>query len=362
MKRLDLDGRDGLAGKLERLIHAVDFYVASIDGVIIDQHRMPTPAHAPTLPLVVRIRNFIGDVVLLIPALERLQAAGYDLHLVGKPWAKSLLDAYGWPVTRYPKGFSQRRATLKQVAEPLVALDAGFASRMNAITFATSFSSALDMRAAGLKPFGYAVEGRSILLTQSAPIVYGEHALVSYWRLTSHFLNDQTPPPDAVRLRISAAADLAAKNALDAAGVKPGYIVLVPFAGGTFEKLDKKWPHFAALAAALAATGRDIVMAPGPDEMDAARAVCPTAKLLPKLELGPYAAVMRDAALTISNDTGPGHMAASVGGNLLSVLGPTKIEQWGPRGPNVTVVQRYPEWPSVATVSERALSLLAVAG
>ena len=310
-------------------------------------------------PLIARIRNFIGDVVLLIPALERLQSAGYELHLVGKPWATSLLEAYGWPVTRYPKGFSQRRATLKHVAEPLRALDSGFASRINAITFATSFSSALDMRAAGLKAFGYAVEGRSMLLTKSAPIVYGEHALESYWRLTSHFLNDQTPPPDAVNLRISTAADLVAQTALNAAAVQPGYIVLVPFAGGTFEKLDKKWPHFAALASALVSTGRDIVMAPGPDEMDAARAICPTARLLPKLELGPYAAVLRDAALTISNDTGPGHMAASVGGTLLSVLGPTKIEQWGPRGPRVTVVQRYPEWPSVGMVAERASSLLA---
>ena len=102
-------------------------------------------------------------------------------------------------------------------------------------------------------------------------------------------------------------------------------------------------------------------MAPGPDEMDAARAICSRSKLLPKLELGPYAAVLRDAALTISNDTGPGHMAASVGGTLLSVLGPTKIEQWGPRGPQVTVVQRYPEWPSVGIVAERAASLLAAA-
>lgn len=312
----------------------------------------------PPRPLVVRIRNFIGDVVLLIPALERLQRAGFDLHLVGKPWAASLLEAYGWPVTRYPKGFSARRATLKRVAEPLPALDPGFAARINAITFATSFSSALEMRAAGLKPFGYAVEGRSLLLKKTAPIVYGEHALDSYWRLTRHLLSDQTPPPEAVTLRTSAAAELAAKNALLAAGVKPGYVVLVPFAGGTFEKLDKKWPHFKALANALTATGRELVMAPGPDEMDAARAVCPSAKLLPQLALGPYAAVMRDAALTISNDTGPGHMAASAGGNLLSVLGPTKIEQWGPRGPRVTVVQRYPEWPSVATVSARALSLL----
>ena len=99
-------------------------------------------------------------------------------------------------------------------------------------------------------------------------------------------------------------------------------------------------------------------MAPGPDEVNAARAVCPQARLLEKLDLGPYSAVLRDAALTIANDTGPGHMAASVGGKLLSVLGPTKIEQWGPRGPEVTIVQRYPEWPSVDEVEARALALL----
>jgi heptosyltransferase II len=290
-----------------------------------------------------------------------LQRAGYDLHLVGKPWAASLLEAYGWPVSRYPKTFSERRAALQQVAAPLAALDPAFNSRINAITFATSFSSALDMRIAGLKPYGFAVEGRSILLTKSAPIVYGEHAIDSYWRLTSHFLNDTAPPPSVAALRVSEAADQAARAALAAAAVRPGYVVLVPFAGGTFEKLDKKWPHFAALAAQLASTGRDLVMAPGPDEMDAARAVCPTAKLLPGLDLGPYAAVLRDAALTIANDTGPGHMAASVGGRLLSVLGPTKIEQWGPRGApeKVSVIQRYPEWPLADSVMERALTLLA---
>ena len=135
--------------------------------------------------------------------------------------------------------------------------------------------------------------------------------------------------------------------------------MLVPFAGGTFEKLDKKWPLFAQLAQRLTATGRDLVMAPGPDEMDMARTSCPQAKLLPQLDLGPYCAVLRDAALTIANDTGPGHMAASVGGRLLSVLGPTKIEQWGPRGPHVTIVQRYPEWPSVDAVMDAASPLLA---
>lgn len=309
-------------------------------------------------PLIVRIRNFIGDVVLGVPALERLQRAGYELHLVGKPWAKSLLEAYGWSVSRYPKSFAERRALLAQIAAPLRARDPSFDKRVNAVTFATSFSSAMDMRFAGLKPFGYAVEGRSVLLKKSAPIVYGEHALDSYWRLTSALIDDGASLPTAAQLSVSEQANHAANAALQSAGVRSGYIVLVPFAGGTFEKLDKKWPLFAQLAQRLAAAGRDIVMAPGPDEMNAARAACPQAKLLPKLDLGPYCAVLRDAALTIANDTGPGHMAASVGGRLLSVLGPTKIEQWGPRGPHVTIVQHYPEWPSVDAVAEAASRLL----
>ncbi len=313
-------------------------------------------------PLIVRIRNFIGDVVLGIPALERLQQAGYELHLVGKPWAKSLLEAYCWPVTGYPRSFSERRAVLREVSKPLRANDNSFDHRVNAVTFATSFSSALDMRFAGLKPFGYAVEGRSFLLRKSAPIVYGEHALDSYWRLTSALLHADTPNPKAVQLKISDNANEAARAALQSAGVRRHYIVLVPFAGGTFETLDKKWPHFAQLAerlaAQLATSGRDLVMAPGPDEMEIARAIAPQAKLLPKLDLGPYCAVLRDAAVTIANDTGPGHMAASVGGRLLSVLGPTKIEQWGPRGRHVTVVQSYPEWPSVDAVADAASSLL----
>ena len=318
----------------------------------------PISASSARKPLIVRIRNFIGDVVLSVPALDRLDDAGYELHLVGKPWARSLLEAYGWPLMAYPKGFSARRTVLRNVAAPLRAADASFDQRVNAITFATSFSSALDMRTAGLRPYGFAVEGRSFLLKKTAKIVYGEHAMDSYWRLTGAFLNDTAPPPSSVKLRIGDAAEAAADAALAAAGVRPGYVVLVPFAGGTFEKLDKKWAHFAALAPQLVATGRDAVMAPGPDEVDAARAVLPSAKLLIKLDLGPYAAVLRRAALTIANDTGPGHMAASVGGNLLSVLGPTKIEQWGPRGPNVQVIQSYPEWPSVDSVADAARALL----
>eukprot|EP01031_Cornospumella_fuschlensis_P045289 gene45289-55407_t len=45
-----------------------------------------------TRPLIVRLRNFVGDTVLSIPALRLLESHGYRLELVGKGWARGLLE------------------------------------------------------------------------------------------------------------------------------------------------------------------------------------------------------------------------------------------------------------------------------
>ena len=47
--------------------------------------------NTPARPLIVRLRNWVGDVVLGVPTLLRLQQAGHDLRLVGKGWARDLL-------------------------------------------------------------------------------------------------------------------------------------------------------------------------------------------------------------------------------------------------------------------------------
>lgn len=317
----------------------------------------------PSRPLIVRLRNWVGDVILGVPALKLLAAHDYQLQLVGKGWAKPLLAGHDWPVHTRPGRWRERIAQLRGLRRAARALDPEFDRRENALVLPTSFSGALEMRWAGLRAVGYAQEARGWLLARSEPITYGGHALVSYWELACRFLRIEQPPPREIGLRL-AAADVAAADALlRQRGVQADFVVICPFAGGTFEKLDKTWPHFPAFARTLVASGRPVIACPGPGEDALLREQYPGVIALEGVKLGVYGAILQRAALLVSNDTGPGHLAAAVGAPVLSVLGPTKPEQWAPWGPSATVVQRpQPEggivWPEVGEVMDRVRALL----
>ncbi|RZS47551.1 glycosyltransferase family 9 protein [Sphaerotilus mobilis] len=301
-------------------------------------------------PLIIRLRNWVGDVILGVPSLQLLEAHGYAPTLVGKGWAPALLAGQGWPVHVRPGPLGERVRQLRELRRSAVAIDQAFDRRENAVVFPTSFSGALEMRLAGLKAVGYAQEARGFLLKRSEPITYGGHALTSYWELACRFLSIDAPPPERIALKTRPADQAEADARLEAAGVRPGFVVICPFAGGQFEKQDKTWPAFAAFTQALLQTGRDVVACPGPGEDTIITGEHPGVKLLAGVKLGVYGGLLRRASLVVSNDTGPAHLAAAVGAPVLSVLGPTKPEQWAPWGPDVTIARCWPEWPTVNAV------------
>jgi heptosyltransferase-2 len=325
------------------------------------------PRAAPPVPtakpLIVRLRNWVGDVVLGVPSLRLLQSHGYQLRLVGKPWAQGLLRGEGWTVEPVAATWRARVAQLRQLRRSCQQQDRRFDARLNALVLPFSFSSALEARAAGLRSVGYAHEGRSPLLARAPRRQGGLHELESYWRLAAHFLPDalELPqqPPKAIGLGV-AAEDEAAAIALSVAHrIQPGYVVLCPFAGGTFDKQPKTWPLFPALAQALAQRGHQLVLCPGPgDPPDTAQAYA-GCLVLNGVALGVYAALLKHAALMVSNDTGPGHLAAAVGTPTVSVLGPTLASQWGAWGPNVRAVQGADnQWPTLEQVLSAVAPLL----
>ncbi|MDO9073252.1 MAG: glycosyltransferase family 9 protein [Rubrivivax sp.] len=306
---------------------------------------MPTPRR----PLIVRLRNWVGDVTLGVPLLQRLDAEGYDLHLIGKSWARDLLAGHGWPVHVLPRNWQERVALLRRLQREASGTSTG--RELNALCLPYSFSSALEFRLAGLRALGYAYEGRSLLLARAVQRPQGVHELQVYWALGDALLGRVAAPPERIGLHVSAEHRAQAQALRAANGIEPGCIVICPFAGGTWSKQDKTWPGFAHFVAqVLPGFGRSIVVCPGPGEEAIAREHYASARLLPGVGLGTYAALLQDAAVMVSNDTGPGHIAAAVGTPLVSVLGPSDPVLWRAWGPGVQVLQGAGTWPEAAAV------------
>ena len=335
---------------------------------------------APAPALIVRLPNWVGDVIMSLPALMRLQAAGFTLKLVGKRWAGPLLAGQGWAPAPLPAGTGARIQLLRDLrrSTPPVTAPRGQA---DALLLTNSFSSALEARLAGLRPLGYRQDGRGWLLTRGLAPPAGGHESARFDRLARALLEDrmrtggspsgsadateplgatgfpeatQSAEPIRPRLALAPAARAAAEALLDRHlgphpdGAAPRFACLVPFATGTLKGANKAWPAFPDFAAELARE-LPVIVVPGPAEVDQAREHYPACQRLEDVDLGVYAALLARAAVVIANDTGPAHVAAAVGAPLVSVLGPTDASRYRPLGPDVTLVQASP-WPTLAEV------------
>ena len=311
--------------------------------------------------LVVRLCNWIGDVVLSLPALQLLEDHGQALHVYGKGWAPTLLSGYAWPVHTRAATLGRRVDQLQALRRSLAQADPGFHPGTNALATPNSFSSALELRLAGFRVSGYARDGRSLLLHQRHRPDPALHAMQSFWQLACGLLQLDLAPPQRIDMKLAPSALERARTLANQRGWRDGYLCIAPFAAGTVHKLPKKWPAFPDFVRELARDGLPTVICPGPGELNEARALYPAAQIVEDLPLDAYAALLKGARLVVANDTGPAHLAAGVGAPLVSVLGPTRVEQWAPWGPNVTVLSRRPGFPPLDEVLAVARARLGTA-
>jgi lipopolysaccharide heptosyltransferase I len=110
---------------------------------------------------------------------------------------------------------------------------------------------------------------------------------------------------------------------------------------------NKRWPpaRLAAVAAALRQRhALPAVVIWGPGERELAEEVVAGAGagtvLAPRTSIADLVALARGAAVMISGDTGPAHIAAAVGTPLVGIFGPTRPERNGPWRPNDVTVSR----------------------
>lgn len=138
----------------------------------------------------------------------------------------------------------------------------------------------------------------------------------------------------------------------------------------------RHWPtdRFAAVVRGLRDRGHEVVLTGGADDVERARAVAETAGLAPGavlagvLDLQPFAAVVADAALVVTVDTGAAHLASAYGVPSVVLFGPAPPEAWGPpaEGPHVVLTdasQRlgdvFAEEPDPALLAVSAEDVLA---
>ena len=300
--------------------------------------------------LLVRLCNWVGEVVLSLPALRRLEAAGYELHCYGKGWAAALLAGTGWPVTVRRSGLIESTTQLRDLRRMLN-------NSGPALLMTNSFSSALETRLAGFAPSGFAREARSLLLHHAYPLPRFAHASESYWFLASRFLGSDEPYSATLKWTPSDAQRTAAQALLARHKLAPcSFVMLCPFSGADDRDHRKVWPAFRELAAALHAANVPVVLCPGPGEEAAAAAFASHTICLPKVNLGVYGALFELSRSVVANDTGPGHLAAAAGARLISIYGPKSVTAWRPIGAHIQLFHDASKWPTVDCILAAALA------
>jgi heptosyltransferase-2 len=300
---------------------------------------MPAP---PQASLVVQT-SFLGDVVLTTPLLETLARRG-PVDVVVRPDAAALLR--GHPAVRTLVVYDKRGADrgvggVLRVARRLRALPgpdgaSGWRApdRVAYMAQGSPRSAALALAAGCGTRVGFDTSRQARpLYTRVVQYDPSRHHAARLWSLAAA-TEDATGEPPAPSL-FPGPEERAAADAALGALAGGGFVALAP--GSVWA--TKRWPGYPALAAALAES-RPIVVVGGPGDGELAReivAACPPGRALDatgRLPLLASAALIGRAALLVTNDSAPQHLASAMGTPALTIFGPTVPEfGFGPLAP-----------------------------
>jgi heptosyltransferase-2 len=294
--------------------------------------------------LLVRLPNWVGDVIMTLPAIDLLQSQNITPVLLGKPWIHDLLQDLKIPLHTWPK-------EPKDIIQRLKHLD-----EKNILLFPNSLSSAVYARLGQKKPIGYGANLRTCLLATHFTRPQLDYEAQIFYHLTYQYLKTITHSSLEYehhiipKLPISSSSIDSAKLLLKTHQISQNYIVLCPFAHGlNRQKQSKRWPHWQALCETLPA--KSYIICPGPHETEEAYRQFPNAIILKNIPLNIYAAVCQLSTVVIANDSGPMHIAAAVGAHTIGLFGATDPKRAAPH--NAQVLGAFNHWPKLTEVIEK---------
>lgn len=302
--------------------------------------------------IVVRLPNWLGDIVMAMPALTAVRR-----HFAAATLAVAA-----------PAAFAGLCAAMDGVDE-VVALEgrgvralgahahALRAGRFDvAILFTNSFVTALATHRAGIpERWGVKRDFRGPLLTRAVtrPRPADRHHSRYYVALAQAL--GIVDAPELLPLRLDGAGRDAAHALLTSRGWREE-TPLVAMAPGAAYGGAKRWPaeHAAAAIAALDAQGVQTVLVGAGADRDAARAVesavaarggaltSPLLNVTGETDLTRLMGLFEVCRLVIANDSGAMHVASAAGRPVVAVFGPTDESATAPLGPHTIV--RHDVW------------------
>lgn len=278
----------------------------------------------------------LGDIVHALPAVAALRARYPQAHiawLVKRQWAGIVERAEGvdqvWPVEGGIAGWLSQVSALRAAAFDLV-VDLQGLFRSAAMARLTGCSTRVG--------FANGREGSPLLYTTRVLVPALDMHAVDRYLLVAEALGAPVRPVPPVRFRIRAEDEEAVNRLLSPHGLVPGGGWIAMNVSARWP--TKRWPleRFAVVADGLQREGAGrVVLIGGPDERtDAAslKALMQTAPvdLTGQTSPGLLPALLESAALLVTNDSGPMHVAAAVGTPVVAVFGPTSPVRTGPYG------------------------------
>jgi len=302
--------------------------------------------------ILIRVNNWIGDVVMISPAMRAIRAHFRDarIAILAKSWVLETLsgDPFYDELIEYDDGGRHRGAVGRLRLATLLRR-----RRFDlAILFQKAFdAAALACLAGARRRVGYATDRRSWLLTDALPLPPpGTHHAEAFLGIARALGCPIADPRPAFHLREEDRREAAA--ILDRAGLF-GHAPLVALHAGA-SKEPRAWhpDRFGLLGRRLVErhAARIVLLGSASERglMDRIAASLPRQGAFlpePALSLKTTGAILERCDLFVGNDSGPMHIAAALGVPTVAIFGPGSPGRTAPvaaRAPVVAISRNYP--------------------
>ncbi|HOM71880.1 MAG TPA: lipopolysaccharide heptosyltransferase II [Armatimonadota bacterium] len=274
--------------------------------------------------------NHIGDILFTTPAIRALREKYPDAKITAVVLA-------GMEELLKHNPFVDEVLTRRRGLIPILKLVPKLRSRKIGTSLLFTFSSvrmsALGWMSGASTRVGFDDPGIARFLTHPVPRVPGRHRVDWYLDLARAVGADVDEPH--MEMFTSTEDQEYADDLLASAGITGDKPVAAISPGSSV--FAKQWfpERYAALADKLSADGVDVVIVGAPSERETVEDVKQSAKyaiadLAGKTKIGQLAAVLARCNAVVSNDTGPMHLAVSVGTPVVAIFGPTDPRETGP--------------------------------